>query len=309
MVGGSQALTIIDIVAPKQGHPIGVGDTVGIKDSVWLQAQDSGALGQILESNADKDDFMKIVVGDKHASLAGWHEAVLGMHKGGKRIAIFPPSLAYGAAGAPPTIPPKATLICEIEVIRLRRAQNTSAASAAPTAPSTPVHAGAAPAPAAAAAATVASTPLSQGSAAASISEADLAAAQKEQLLARLAMAGARDILGGGGLGATAAAAGGVPQIRQQLQPQPQPQLQGYGNALALYNPAQAQVQQPIYQPQVQPQPIYAAPAPQPVAPPPPQPQVNNNINNNKTMFTVKNFDLWISGSEFFVYFFLLLLR
>lgn len=269
MVAGAQTLTTLDLVTPKQGHVIGNGDTLGLKDTVWLQAQDSGALGQILESNADKDDFMKLVVGDKRASLAGWHEAVIGMRKGGKRIAIFPPSLAYGAAGVPPTIPPKATLVCEIEVIRLKRA--AAPASAAPTAPSTPVHAGTAPAAAAAP-----STPLSQGTSAAaaagsSLSEADLAAAQKEQLLARLAMAGAKDILGANALGAGAApVAAAVPQIQQQ------PQVQGYGNALALYNPAQAQVQQPIYQPQVQPQPIYAAPAPQPVAPPPqPQPQVN----------------------------------
>lgn len=267
MVAGAQTLTTLDLVTPKQGHVIGNGDTLGLKDTVWLQAQDSGALGQILESNADKDDFMKLVVGDKRASLAGWHEAVIGMRKGGKRIAIFPPSLAYGAAGVPPTIPPKATLVCEIEVIRLKRA--AAPASAAPTAPSTPVHAGTAPAAAAP------STPLSQGTSAAaagsSLSEADLAAAQKEQLLARLAMAGAKDILGANALGAGAApVAAAVPQIQQQ------PQVQGYGNALALYNPAQAQVQQPIYQPQVQPQPIYAAPAPQPVAPPPqPQPQVN----------------------------------
>lgn len=274
MVAGAQTLTTLDLVAPKQGHVIGAGDTLGLKDTVWLQAQDSGALGQMLESNADKDDFMKLVVGDKRASLAGWHEAVLGMRKGGKRIAIFPPSLAYGAAGVPPTIPPKATLVCEIEVIRLKRAAAGAAAATTPTAPATPVHAGTAPAAAAP------STPLSQGSSA-SISEADIAAAQKEQLLARLAMAGAKDILGANALGAGAGAVAAVPQIQQ-------PQVQGYGNALALYNPAQAQVQQPIYQPQVQPQPIYAAPAPQPVAPPPqPQPQVNKILNTSLILLFV----------------------
>jgi peptidylprolyl isomerase len=52
--------------------------------------------------------------------IQGWEEGLLGMKVGGKRRLVIPSKLGYGSRGSPPSIPPDAVLVFDVELVYAR---------------------------------------------------------------------------------------------------------------------------------------------------------------------------------------------
>jgi FKBP-type peptidyl-prolyl cis-trans isomerase len=76
--------------------------------------------GMLLNGNvfdqSDPEHPLKIRLG-RGELIDGWEEALQKMHKGEKWLLIVPPEMGYGARGKPPTIPRRATLVFEMELV------------------------------------------------------------------------------------------------------------------------------------------------------------------------------------------------
>jgi len=51
--------------------------------------------------------------------IRGWDEGIIGMKTGEKRKLTIPPELGYGTEGISGKIPPNATLIFEVELLKI----------------------------------------------------------------------------------------------------------------------------------------------------------------------------------------------
>jgi FKBP-type peptidyl-prolyl cis-trans isomerase len=96
------------------------GDSVLMQYTGWL-TPDGTTKGKKFDSSLDHPggDPLPFTIG-RHKVIAGWDEGAVGMKVGGKRRLIVSPELGYGAAGFPPDIPPNATLLFEVELIKIQ---------------------------------------------------------------------------------------------------------------------------------------------------------------------------------------------
>jgi len=98
----------------------GAAATAGRKVSVhytgWLD--NKGEKGKKFDSSLDRGQPFSFTLGGGQV-IKGWDEGVAGVKVGGKRTLVIPPELGYGARGAGGVIPPNATLIFDVELLKV----------------------------------------------------------------------------------------------------------------------------------------------------------------------------------------------
>jgi peptidylprolyl isomerase len=87
------------------------GQTVTIEYSGWLES------GHLFDSSRGAGRQPYAYPFNVGQVIPGIDQGLASMRVGGKRRLVLPPSLGYGAQGAPPVIPPNATIVFDVELI------------------------------------------------------------------------------------------------------------------------------------------------------------------------------------------------
>ncbi len=74
--------------------------------------------GKKFDSSVDRSEPLSFNLGAGEV-IKGWDEGVAGMKVGGKRQLKIPPDMAYGHRGYPGAVPPDATLIFDVELLKV----------------------------------------------------------------------------------------------------------------------------------------------------------------------------------------------
>ena len=88
---------------------------VSLEYTGWLQSS-----GKKFDSSYDHGGSPFSFQLGQNQTIPGFEEGIVGMKQGGIRLIIIPAKLGYGTKGSPPTIPPNAVLIFEIQMISVK---------------------------------------------------------------------------------------------------------------------------------------------------------------------------------------------
>jgi FKBP-type peptidyl-prolyl cis-trans isomerase len=111
---------VIEEIKEGKGAAVKDGDRVVMHYTGWLEEPTgSGKIGKKFDSSVDRDEPFETPIGVGYV-IKGWDLGVVGMKVGGKRRLIIPHELGYGSYGAGDDIPGFATLIFDVELLKIK---------------------------------------------------------------------------------------------------------------------------------------------------------------------------------------------
>ena len=97
---------------------VGTGEEAKAGQKVTVHYRGTLTDGRQFDASYDRGQPFTFDLGGGQV-IKGWDQGVAGMKIGGKRKLTIPPDLGYGARGAGGVIPPNATLVFEVELLKV----------------------------------------------------------------------------------------------------------------------------------------------------------------------------------------------
>jgi len=110
---------LIEDLEEGTGDAVKEGDTVIMHYTGWLLDPETNKPGKKFDSSHDRNAPFETPIGVGYV-IKGWDQGVPGMKVGGKRRLTIPHHLGYGKYGVEPDIPGFATLIFEVELVKIK---------------------------------------------------------------------------------------------------------------------------------------------------------------------------------------------
>jgi FKBP-type peptidyl-prolyl cis-trans isomerase len=99
-----------EILRAGEGRSPSASDSVTVHYAGWTTD------GKLFDSSYARGSPATFPLG---RVISGWTEGLQLMREGGASRFVIPPELAYGSRGAPPKIGPNATLVFQVELVRV----------------------------------------------------------------------------------------------------------------------------------------------------------------------------------------------